>query len=415
MSKWKTKAVKNPVPKNFCILPWVHVAANSSGTYRVCCQSDNEMNKIQTDEGSVAKLHRHNITDIWNAETYRNLRKQFLNNERPEMCHKCFREEAAGIVSARMHHNSEYSDAMVDSIVNTEDGNAPLNIKYVDLRLGNLCNLRCRMCNPYSSNQWVKEWHLVDRNLDSHEKAFLSNMKWFDTDFLWNNLSDIIDSVEEIYLTGGEPTLALKQYQLFDECIKRGVAKNITLRYNTNLTNIPDKMLEYWKNFKKIRLNCSIDGIGELNDYIRYPSKWKSIEYNWIRLHFLGSETELDLGVDVTVQMYNILYLDVLYDYFGNTLSDPIIPFYDPYLNILNSPYCFNVKVLPPKLKDEAARRLKPYETNHSKVPELLNYMYSEDWSDKFDDFITYTNALDESRNENILDYVPEFKEYWND
>ncbi|MFZ9151303.1 MAG: hypothetical protein ACO22T_09025, partial [Burkholderiales bacterium] len=27
------------------------------------------------------------------------------------------------------------------------------------IRMGNLCNLKCRMCNPYSSSPWVDDWN----------------------------------------------------------------------------------------------------------------------------------------------------------------------------------------------------------------------------------------------------------------
>ena len=97
-------------------------------------------------------------------------------------------------------------------------------------------------------------------------------MNWPTNEKTWENLMPIIDTVEEIYLTGGEPTLALEQYKLFDRCIELNKAKDIILKYNTNLTNIPPKMIEYWTHFKKIKINASIDGYDQLNRYIRYPN-----------------------------------------------------------------------------------------------------------------------------------------------
>ena len=93
----------------------------------------------------------------------------------------------------------------------------------------------------------------------------------------WTNLFSIADTVEEIYLTGGEPTIIKQQHKLLDYFIENKIAKNIKLKYNTNLTNVRKHLISRWKNFQKVQLNCSIDAVGDLNKYIRYPSDWKKI------------------------------------------------------------------------------------------------------------------------------------------
>ena len=90
-------------------------------------------------------------------------------------------------------------------------------------------------------------------------------------------------------MTGGEPTLALSQYKLFDYCIENDLASNIRLKYNTNLTNVPQKMLDYWKHFKRVQLNASIDAVGDRDRYILYPSTWEKIEENFDKLNGIPS------------------------------------------------------------------------------------------------------------------------------
>ena len=200
----------------FCILPWMHLATNASGTLRVCCNSTPGKNFIIRPDGNNYKLFRDDIEQAWNGITYQTIRQQFLDGERPEMCERCFREEDAGVKSARQGANEKWmknSDAKYNKT-------APLNIKYVDLRLGNLCNLKCRMCNPYASNQWLKEWNAITsynhKELDKDERIRLTKMDWPEDKKTWENLFSIAHTVEEIYLTGGEPTIIKEQHKLLD-------------------------------------------------------------------------------------------------------------------------------------------------------------------------------------------------------
>ena len=86
------------------------------------------------------------------------------------------------------------------------------------------------MCNPYASNQWVKEWNLVEEALSPEEYKNLSSMDWPEIEKTWQNLFSIAHTVEEIYLTGGEPTIIKEQHRLLDYFIEKGTAKNIRLK-----------------------------------------------------------------------------------------------------------------------------------------------------------------------------------------
>jgi len=386
---------KNP-SDTFCVLPWMSLATSASGILRVCCNSTPGKNFITKEDGTRYRIYKDNIKEAWNSETYKTIRQQMLNGERPEMCTRCFREEDAGITSTRQNWNDKWAQ---DRDYTVE---APFTIRYVDIRLGNLCNLKCRMCNPYASNQWVKEWHLVENALEESEYNRLKNMDWPSNDLVWDNLELIADSIEEIYLTGGEPTIIEEQYRLLDYYIEKGTSNKIKLKYNTNLTNIPDKMLNKWNKFKKIQLNCSIDGIGALDRYIRYPSNWIKIEQNFKKVRNRG---KVNIEIHCTVQMYNILHLHKFIEW--------ALPYeHKIYFNILNHPEQLNIRVLPPELKDKAFENLMPY-LDTPKVKGIIDYMYAEDWSDKFDKFIDYTFQLDKSRKQSLIHIVPEFTEYF--
>ena len=402
---------KNLPSDTFCVLPWMHVATNASGTLRVCCNSTPGKNGLEHPDGGKYKLHKHDLREAWNSPTLTKIRQQFLDGERPEMCARCFREEDSGVKSARESWNEGWYDDSVD--YNTV--NPPVRAQYVDLRLGNLCNLKCRMCNPYASNQWVKEWNSIgterynEAPLDDDELERLDgwSKEWPNKKYVWENFMNVADTIEEIYLTGGEPTLALAQFRLFDFLIERGLNENITLKYNTNLTNIPQRMVDYWDRFHKVKLNCSIDAVGDLNRYIRYPTNWKLVEKNLARFLEMEKTSGVRVGIHTTVQIYNILHLDSWFDWIQRRGKSV-------YLNILNHPEYLNIRVLPTELKQLATERLESYIPSVEKLDSVLDYMWAEDWSDRWQDFERYTHTIDSSRNENILDVVPEFDKWIN-
>ena len=172
--------------KTFCVLPFMHMATNASGNYRICCNSTPGKNQIKDSKGNSMNLAKHNVEDVWNSEVYTTIRKQLLNNERPEMCQRCFSEEDAGVKSSRQSFNEGWYREDIDlSVVQDK-----IDVRYIDLRLGNLCNLKCRMCNPYASSMWVKEWNDVvntaelvpNEKIDESETKRLSKMDWFEND-----------------------------------------------------------------------------------------------------------------------------------------------------------------------------------------------------------------------------------------
>ncbi len=386
--------------KTFCILPWMHLATNASGNLRVCCNSIPGKNNIVRDNGKPYHILDTDVENFWHSSTMTKIRHQLMNNEKPEMCERCFREESVGIRSARESANDRW-------MFDYEETTTPdPRIRYMDIRLGNLCNLRCRMCNPYSSNQWVDEWHLIERELVPDEKVRLSNMAWPDNERVSENLLKFADSIEEIYLTGGEPTLAISQYKLFDRLIELGVAKQISLKYNTNCTNVPKKLLEYWQHFKRIKMNASVDAYGDLNRYIRYPTGWPLVEKNLLKFKELEDQDNFELQVHITVQIYNVLKLNELIDWLKLQNITNL------YFNILNHPSYLNIRALPLELKNIAKERLQPY-LEINKIKGIIDYMMAEDWNNEhWPKFVQYTTAIDDSRKENVYDVVKDLNGY---
>lgn len=388
----------------FCPVPWVQLATNASGHYRVCCNALPGKNLVLDENNKAMSIYKHSVEKAWESETYKKIRSELTHSVKPEMCARCFREEDSGMESARQRWVKRWPD------INAEVYQAS-TIKYIDLRLGNHCNLKCRMCNPYSSNKWVDEWNEVvgtadlipNQALHPDEMQRLKKMDWPESPKTWENLFTIVEHLEEIYLTGGEPFLSLEQVLLLKEIIKRNKAKDIVLKYNTNLTLLPDRLVEVWKYFKIVKINVSIDGIGELLNYIRYPAQWNEVQKNLEKILSLKSQGyRIDLGVHVTVQMYNALDIHTIFQHFKETYN--IVP----YLNVLNHPHCLNIRTLPDSLKEKVTDNCRDiHELN-----EVLLYMNRESWfGNCFTSFTKYTQQLDKLRNQKFSLVVPAFFE----
>ena len=428
--------------KTFCPLPWIHLATRPNGDVRVCCTAnasgagktdDKEVGLVKQD-GINMNLRDHTIEEVWNSEQMRNTRLQMLNDEIPSSCKKCFEEEAKGIKSKRNWETEVWNERIdVQEIVDQtqEDGTLPVNIPYFDLRLGNLCNLKCIMCSPHDSSKWVKDWKL---QYPKYELIDLKQDQGWDPsfDYVWYKKSSFLDSVKnqahhikELYFAGGEPLLIPEHYAILQFMINEGYAKDCILRYNSNATDISQRLLDMWEYFKEVKFNFSIDSVGEKNDYIRHPSKWDSIVSN---MHLLDNTSDhITVNLACAVQLLNVHSLAELAQWKLDQNFKKINR--APYgggiigLHLVYLPSYLNVRVLPQDLKDQAADTISKF-ANSINTHEFINsaygkmrwlglvdYMNSEDWSHKLPAAVQYLEICDKTRE---LNFRNTFKELRN-
>lgn len=404
--------------KSFCVLPWMHVAANSSGFFRLCCNSTPGKNLILDNQGKAQRLDQSfdSLQTVYNSDWMNNIRKSMMAGEKISICQRCYSEEDVGVKSAREAWNEKYGKKIHKQLASTqEDGSCVFEPIYLDLRLGNLCNLKCRMCNPYSSKKWLEDWNSIStlEALSEGEQARLSKMDWMNDDLLITNLLSVLSSVEEIYFTGGEPLLINKHFELLEIIVQRDRASQLTLKYNTNLTYLPDKVIKLWSHFKKVIINVSIDGVGRVNDYIRHPSIWKNIETHLLKLDQLMSDTtNLTGSIHTTLQLYNMEHLTELLD-FNFTLSG-FQKF--PYINILNHPQYLNIRNAPERFKKEISLQWRDWQERHyevlsdnhqfQKLKGTIDYLLTHSMSE-LSMFKRYSMELDVLRKESLSTVCP--------
>ena len=159
------------INKTFCVLPWIHLATRPNGDVRICCTanasgagvSDIKDIGLLKNNNKIMNLKDHSLEEIWNSDYLREIRIQMINEKIPLSCTKCFEEESKGIISKRQWETKIWSERLdIHDIVSqmSFDGSMPFNIPYFDLRLGNLCQLKCIMCSPHDSSSWIKDWKL---------------------------------------------------------------------------------------------------------------------------------------------------------------------------------------------------------------------------------------------------------------
>ena len=296
----------------WCPIPWSHIAVKSNGALRICSHSQSGGNKNTLLEKDGRTLRIDDISEALNSDTLKDVRLKFLNNEWPEQCRRCKIEQASGKRSRNQWEATMYDFTREDAIsITLPDGAVTeQRILSMDLRLGNKCNLQCIMCYPGESNQWYKIQEQI-----TGSKVFMiddvtystnghKHFEWCDQEEYYQLLTEHAKYVQKIKFGGGEPWLVKQHLILLQSLLDQGLAQNIELEYSINVTVLPQEVLSVINKFKLVKLCCSVDGYGEVNDAIRYPSKWNIIEKN---LDFVDTApANVDVFTSTTVSILNI-------------------------------------------------------------------------------------------------------------
>jgi MoaA/NifB/PqqE/SkfB family radical SAM enzyme len=432
------------ISKTFCPLPWIHLATRPNGDVRVCCTAnasgasdvDSKEVGLVMQNGSIMNLRDHSIEEVWNSEHMKTTRLQMLNNQIPTSCTKCFEEESKGIVSKRQWESVVWKERLnVESIVaeTANDGTLPVSIPYFDLRLGNLCQLKCIMCSPHDSSAWIKDWKLqypkyttIELKQDQIWDDRNRDYTWYQKGSFLDTMKDQAQYIKELYFAGGEPLLIPEHYKILEFMVETGNATNCVLRYNSNGLELPDKLFELWKHFKQVKFNFSIDALGTRNDYIRYPSKWDDVVANLERLD--NTPDNITVNIACAVQVLNILTISELIHWKASKNFKKInLPPYGAGLigtHLVYLPSYLNVRVLPKHLKDKVVKQIDYFCSRRSSDQEfmtnpygakrwqgLVQYMLAEDWSNKLPVLQDYLTVTDQQRGTDFGKTFPELKD----
>jgi MoaA/NifB/PqqE/SkfB family radical SAM enzyme len=322
------------LPDKICILPWISIETSPIGTARPCCLAKDEITYFD-EQGYEHKydLKQHTLEEIYHSRYMQVLRRDFLYGKKPTTCQRCWDEEAAGRTSKRINSRVRLKE-YVDSIdFNDLD---PNNLWFIDLKLGNICNLKCRICGSWSSSKWAKEEIDYVPGLENRKEhlayKFLTDGAWpRENPQFWENLKTLLPNIKYFEFTGGEPFLIEQHFDLLRYAVETGDSQHIEIHYNTNGTVLPDGHI-LWQHFKHVEVAFSIDNIGARFEYERYGAKWDEVEHNIRRFTEMRS-AKFSTQLCLTVNIQNVYYLPEICDWISDQVFDHV------YFNMLHDPW----------------------------------------------------------------------------
>ena len=383
-----------------CILPWMHLFGSVDGKYRLCCHI------FTPDEVSN---YTQPISTVFNNEEYKKTRLQMLNGEVPYPCDEaCYKKERLGGESNRQQVNKRFKQFEKFQKFTRKDGSVPNNPIYIDIRFGNKCNFKCRICGPHSSSTWFKDAKNV--SVYKNVKAQLEDYYTDSPDF-WNYLDKIKKSIRYFYFAGGEPLIMDGHYKVLNWLIDNNKT-DVELTYNTNLSTLTYKdhnIFELWSHFNKISLWPSVDGYKEHCEYGRTNFKWDNFESN------LKKVKKYVDTITCTTSIYSILTTPELVAYLKSLgLST--------HLSVLGYPRYLDMRLLPNKTKNKIMKKFDILKSKINLMDEeiknintTISYLNNdaENKEQLLRDFKNFNVQVDKINNTSFIATYPELKQWY--
>lgn len=422
----------------FCILPWIHLEVVPEGNAKICCVAKEAIREGRT----PMNIATHSLDDMRHSRYLQSVRKALADGRRIPVCTYCWEQEKRGETSQREFWNGFFpasTKAVREKIAAGGDPAEAQPLEYLQISVGNKCNLACRMCNAsYSSRieedpvhvKWAprqdRELEVWTKGGDRKEHAALTRpdwtpgTPWFEQPtFIDNDLMGAGATLKTLYVTGGEPLFVPAFDRLLDEYVERGFAKDMIISLNTNLFHNEGRIaraMESLLRFRHCHMAPSIDGHGAVYEYVRYPARWPIVDRNIRTVAAMARENaHLSFMLTTVAQAYNIFNLVDLLRY-ADDLQIECKP------HVLDGPAQIRPHVLPRELRLAAAGKLDAYAkspgdagpqtANRGHAARLARFMEAIE-----DDahlpglqklFAQFTRELDVARKQSLEAAVPE-------
>ena len=326
-------------PEEACLAPLTSYLVGTSGKYRPCCWFTEKLDPNHA-RAAEQKLTLQEYREQILFPMYEEMKK----GKYPDACKRC------ALPGFKRSQNYERFRPDVGQIEKTKE------VRYIDLRFSNLCNLGCVMCNTGSSNQFNKQ---ADQGKYMPESVYWMGPKtrrskhytWTNNKKVMTELYKHLETATHIYLTGGEPSINPDVIKMMEYCRDKGFNKRIKLEFNTNCTNANDKFVDLLHSFTT-QLMFSIDAVGELGEAIRYPSKWDYVQKAvWEMISRGGPRAKFTWAPSIHV--YNFFKLHELVAYFKKIEKQWLDKDINTNWNVIFQPYYQNVNNIPKDLFEE--------------------------------------------------------------
>jgi MoaA/NifB/PqqE/SkfB family radical SAM enzyme len=308
--------------KTFCSHLALSATVYPGGNWVPCCKA----NGADLHNENLEKL---NYNEYTNSNSFKKVKDEIIEGRTDGYCRSCFVSEQNNDVSDRVSNNenwlrhlektNEYEDFLkrAEEYYDNKQNTAPWHwFLFID----NNCQARCVMCDATFSSAIEKEYEKLNLPINFMSKNKSNNLGKNTINFekIIDRIKDNIEDVKIIQLLGGEPTLQTGYIKLFNWLIETGHSKNITVKINTNGINLPQTWLDFSKHFKFWQWTFSVDAVGDLNEWLRYPTNWERLCENIEK----ARNTDAYVMINTTVHALNIHYLPELYQW----LKDKNLP-----------------------------------------------------------------------------------------
>ena len=429
--------------RTFCSGPWFHIGINYDGSYAKCRWAKDAFSKNEN-----YNVSNTSIIDFYNSKDMTNLRTELLTGKKPTVCETCYYEESYGILNGRQRQLKKSGIDLGEFNLTARSSPHYSKFEYsyrnngisqyqpTDLQvwLGNTCNSGCIMCKPLASSKLEEEYKLLNK-LNPKQFEIKEITSWTKDKSQIDSIAEQICNIQNlgyIHFLGGETLYDRSFYTLCDRLVETDNAKNIIVGTTTNGTIYNDKLNKYIETFKEFHLGISIESVTDLNDYIRWPGKISTILPN-IEQFLLDREKNenLYLSLRITPNIFSVAHIDKLFVFM---IENKIIA---ESCNILFDPECLRIELLPENIRQEMIVKVKKlidyYKLTKDhvvniRVPSIIDqvtanvildyykflttYTPPENIEGSRHDLISFIKTFEKSRNNCILDYLPEYEEF---
>jgi len=341
-----------------CILPWISIEATPMGTMRPCCLTTNGIPDMN--------LKTHTLEEGFTSDYMVDLRSAFRDGKAPGQCRNCWREEDIGKKSKRQYMLEKFKHIEVDWD-NVEQGHG---LQFLDLKLGNICNLKCRICGSWSSSKWAQEEiDYAEGSKDHIARQWLRDGQWpRKSKTFWDNMDELLPQIKYFEFTGGEPWMIKQHFDLLQRAVDGRYAKDIDIHYNTNTTQFP-KDPSIWKHFKHVQIAFSVDNTEERFEYERYGAKWRTTNINIKKVNKLRDELDYPITTQlcVTWNLQNVYYMDEVLTW-ADTMD-----FNSVHFNLMHDPWEFSIVNTPMRAKSKLMLYLQKCQVKWAKYAQDIH------------------------------------------
>ncbi len=311
--------------KTFCMAPWTHTYLSPQTERRMCCASREPAQSFKQyiDTGNDAKEYKPlTLKEHWNSDHMRSVRLRMMAGEELSECEVCDHKLLNTDVY-RSYWNQLFNDRVDEAYDSTDEtGATTMQTISFDYRFNNLCNFKCRMCGDMLSSSWEAESR-KNKTWSKESQPWMASplreqiIKFQDTQVVQEFVEAVeTKKIKEIYWCGGEPLMWDMHWKAMQRIIELGFAKEVYVRYNTNLSRTSfkgTKLFDLLPEFQDWQICSSLDGTGEVGEYIRDGLNYEQ----WLRNFKEGmavAKTAREMRLDYTITMPGLLELKNMFD-----------------------------------------------------------------------------------------------------